>query len=123
MAPESVPIDLRGVPLKGRDGHIWTRFQDGTPSGEITHTQKATLLLSLLIPSEKTVLVISQRKIYNIHGMVREGHSHLTLTVREEAECESLGHPCKVADASGVDSAGIGQGAQQVVGQIAAASL
>lgn len=59
----------------------------------------------------------------NIHGMVREGHSHLTLTVCEEAECESLGHPCKVADASGVDSAGIGQGAQQVVGQIAAASL
>ena len=33
-APEFVPIDLRGIPLEGRDRHIWTRFQDSAPSGK-----------------------------------------------------------------------------------------
>lgn len=31
-APEFVPVDLCGVPLEGRDGHMWTCFQDGAPS-------------------------------------------------------------------------------------------
>lgn len=50
-------------------------------------------------------------------------HSHLTLTVSEEAECESLCNISKVADASGVNSTGTGQGAEKVVGQITAAFL
>ena len=35
-APKFVSIDLCGVPLEGRDAHIWTSFKDGTPSGETT---------------------------------------------------------------------------------------
>lgn len=35
-APERVPIDLCGVPVEGRDGHVGTVVQDGAPSGEIT---------------------------------------------------------------------------------------
>lgn len=52
-----------------------------------------------------------------------DGHSHLTLTVRQQGERKSLDHPSKVAEASGVHSAGIGQGTQQVIGQIAATFL
>lgn len=47
-APEFVSIDLRGVPLEGRDGHIRTCFQDGAPSGEITQRK------TFIIPSMKT---------------------------------------------------------------------
>lgn len=32
--PEFVSIDLSGIPLEGRDGHIGACFQDGTPSGK-----------------------------------------------------------------------------------------
>lgn len=39
-APEFVSIDLCGVPLEGRDGHIRTCFHDGTPSGEITQRKQ-----------------------------------------------------------------------------------
>lgn len=55
--------------------------------------------------------------------LFEKGHSHLTLTACEERECKSLSHLSKVAEASGVDSAGIGQGTQQVIGQIAATFL
>lgn len=49
--------------------------------------------------------------------------SHLTLAVCEEAECKSLCHLSKVADAPGVRSTGTGQGAEQIIGQITAAFL
>ncbi len=55
--------------------------------------------------------------------LFEKGHSHLTLAAREEGERKSLGHLSKVAEAPGVDSAGIGQGTQQVIGQIAATFL
>lgn len=48
---------------------------------------------------------------------------HLTLAVCEEAKCKSLGHISKVADAPGVNSSGTSQGAEEVIGQIAAAFL
>lgn len=50
-------------------------------------------------------------------------YSHLTLTVCEEAECKSLSHISKVADASGVSSTGTSQGAEKIIGQITAALL
>lgn len=36
MAPESVPVDLRGIPLEGGNGHKRTCVQHRTPSEEIT---------------------------------------------------------------------------------------
>lgn len=52
-----------------------------------------------------------------------ERHSHVTFAASEEAECKPLGHLSKVAHALGVVSAGAGQGAQEVIGQIAATFL
>lgn len=43
-APEFVSIDLCGVPLEGRDGHIRTCFQDGAPSRKIT--QRKTFVIA-----------------------------------------------------------------------------
>lgn len=51
------------------------------------------------------------------------GHSHLTLTMFKEGECKSLRHLSKVAETSSVVSTGIGQGTQQVIGQIPAVVL
>lgn len=54
---------------------------------------------------------------------LRERHSHVTFAASEEAEREPLGHLSKVAQALGVVSAGVGQGTQEVIGQIAATYL
>lgn len=48
---------------------------------------------------------------------------HLTLAVCEEAKCKSLSHISKVADAPGVNSSRTSQGAEKIIGQIAAAFL
>ncbi len=56
-APEFMSIDLCGVPLEGRDGHIRTCLQDGAPSGEITQRK------TFIIPSMKTLVTIFKRKI------------------------------------------------------------
>lgn len=42
-APEFLAVDLRGVPLEGRGGHVWTRFQDSAPSGRITQSEKGEM--------------------------------------------------------------------------------
>lgn len=47
-------------------------------------------------------------------------YSHLTFTADKQAESEALGRLGQAAQASGVLSAGIGQGAQEVVCQVAA---
>lgn len=39
--PELLAVDLCGVPLEGRGGHMWTRFEDSAPSGSITQRKKA----------------------------------------------------------------------------------
>lgn len=49
--------------------------------------------------------------------MHHHSHLHLTLAVGEEGKSKSLSHLSKVAEASGVHSAGIGQVTQQVIGQ------
>lgn len=59
-APEFVSIDLCRVPLEGRDGHIWTCFQDGAPSGEITQRK------TFIIPSMKTLVIIFKKKILGV---------------------------------------------------------
>lgn len=45
-APEFVPVDLRGVPLEGGDGHIRTCLQDGASSAEIQNKKYSEVTLS-----------------------------------------------------------------------------
>lgn len=74
-APEFVSIDLCGIPLEGRDGHIGTRFQDGTPSREITQ-RKAFILPSMQTVQQETSWY------FDVHGMVVSTHvQHLKIVI------------------------------------------
>lgn len=108
-APEFLPVDLRGVPLEGGGGHVWTRFQDSAPSGGMVQRKKVKMLK--LETSESCQLLTGGNF----------GHSHLTFTADKEAESKALGRLGQLAQASGVLAAGIGQGTQEVVCQVAAA--
>lgn len=108
MASESVSVDLCGVPLEGRNGHIWTCFQDGTPSGEIK--QKDTEIKKTLFWGNMHGKVVSNMLNIVKFSLFEIWYLHLTLTVSEDAECKSLSHLSKMAKASGIDSTGIGQG-------------
>lgn len=105
-APEFLPVDLRGVPLEGGGGHVRTRFQDSAPSGGM---------------EKSGILKIGIRESCQLLTGGNFRHSHLTFTADKEAESKALGRLGQVAQASGVLSAGIGQGAQEVVCQVAAA--
>lgn len=105
-APEFLPVDLRGVPLEGGGGHVRTRFKDSAPSGGM---------------EKSGILKIGIRESCQLLTGGNFRHSHLTFTADKEAESKALGRLSQVAQASGVLSAGIGQGAQEVVCQVAAA--